>query len=335
MDPRGSAAGALSRAGSPLEALAAETGERFPNLLAARERTARRLEEARAALSGVECGPGVSVVLMGSWGRGEVTSGSDADVLVVGTAGDGAPIRPAVAEIAPVLGIAQGTRDGVNQEVAVGELARIGAEDDDVPNLTRRLLLLAESVPVLGAGAHARALRTILDAYLRRERRDRRPPRFLLNDLIRYWRTIAVEFEGKGDVRWALRRAKLRTSRTVLFAGGLLPVLECHHVVADEVADVLLAQFAMPPTDRLAAAFLNYDAADAGARTLGAYDSFLGLLHDPDARARLGSLAREDAAGDEVFQMARRQGREIQQGLSALLFEREPLRRLVRQYLIF
>jgi predicted nucleotidyltransferase len=329
MDPRGASTAPLS---SPLAELGARTGQRFEHLMAARERTAHRLAEAQRALAGVECGPGVSVVLMGSWGRSEVTSGSDADVLVVGTADDGAPLRPAVAELEPVLGIARGTREVFNREVHVRDLARIGAEDDDVANLTRRLLLLVESVPVLGADAHHRALRTILDAYLRRERRDRRPPRFLLNDLIRYWRTIAVEFEGKGDVRWALRHAKLRTSRTVLFAGGLLPVLECHHVVADDVAALLLAQFALPPTDRLAAAFLNYDAADAGARTLGAYDEFLGLLDDPEARAHLGALGREEAAGDEVFNTARRLGREIQQGLLALLFEREPLRRLIRQY---
>jgi hypothetical protein len=36
-----------------------------------------------------------------------------------------------------------------------------------------------------------------------------------------------------------------------------------------------------------------------------------------------------------VFQTARRLGREVQQGLLALLFEREPLRRLIRQYGVF
>ena len=82
-------------------------------------------------------------------------------------------------------------------------------------------------------------------------------------------------------------------------------------------------------------AFAAYDAMDAGARTFAAYDAFLGLLDDPEpARAPRGPRARGGAT-DPVFAEARRLGREVQQGLLALLFEREPLRRLVRQYLIF
>jgi hypothetical protein len=41
---------------------------------------------------------------------------------------------------------------------------------------------------------------------------------------------ICVDFAGKereGRDKWGLRNAKLRASRKVLFAGGLIPVLEC------------------------------------------------------------------------------------------------------------
>ncbi len=121
----------------------------------------------------------------------------------------------------------------------------------------------------------------------------------------------------------------------MLFAGGLLPLLECHHVTADDAPALLLGELLQPPTDRIAASFLRYDAVDAGVRTLGAYDRFLALLDDPERRAALETLPRTRAREDPTFQECRRLGREIQQGLAALLFEREPLRRLVRQYGVF
>jgi hypothetical protein len=296
----------------------------FEQIVAARARTAVGLHHFASRLEGIDAG---CVALMGSWGRREVTHGSDTDWLLIGP-GD-------VAGVEARLGSASGTREVFDAQVDVPTLSRIGAAEDDTRNQTRRLLLLMESVAVVGPDGHREALRALLAAYLGRERRDRRPPRFLLNDLVRYWRTMAVEFEGKGDRKWALRHAKLRTSRTVLFAGGLLPLLECHHVVAEEVERLLLARYLEPPVDRLARAFAAYDAMDAGARTFAAYDQFLGLLDDPERRGRLEDLSRDEAATDPIFADARRLGREVQQGLLALLFEREPLRRLVRQYLIF
>jgi hypothetical protein len=333
VDPRGATAALTA-----LQRLAARTGEGFPALTAARERTERRLADACAALGDVDVDADVTVALMGSWGRRELTSGSDEDWLVVHRRQAGAPVRPGVQELSGVLRPPAGAQEIFNRAVAVRELVRFGLDADDNANMTQRLLFLLESVPLLGERAHRDAQRAILAAYLEGDRRDRRPPRFLLNDVVRYWRTIAVDFEGKarqGTRKWALRHAKLRTSRTILFAGGLLPILGCHHVVADEVLDFLLEAFSEPPTDRIARAFLEHDAADAGARTLGAYDRFLALVDDPARRARLESLDREAALGDDVFVEARRLGREVQQGLLALLFEREPLRRLVRQYLVF
>ena len=58
---------------------------------------------------------------------------------------------------------------------------------------------------VLGAGAGWLSGRRV-KAY--------RPPRFLLNDVIRYWRTICVDYVGKerggAGEKWALRNLKLR-----------------------------------------------------------------------------------------------------------------------------
>jgi hypothetical protein len=52
-------------------------------LAAARNRTEDRLDERRQRFGSVEVDPGATVVLMGSWGRREVTSESDDDFMVL------------------------------------------------------------------------------------------------------------------------------------------------------------------------------------------------------------------------------------------------------------
>jgi hypothetical protein len=168
----------------------------------------------------------------------------------------------------------------------------------------------------------------LIQDYLRDALRDHRPPRFLLNDLVRYWRTIGVDFVAKdrerGGAGWGLRNAKLRTSRKLLFASGLLPVLRCHELRAEAIAPFLAEQFAMPPTDRVADGFLRCGAVTEGAEALGAYDRFLALLDDDEARAELRAVDGRGAAdGSARWREVAELGTLLEQRLLGLLFETE------------
>lgn len=68
---------------SALERLSAEAAREFPHLIAARAETAKGLQDRRERLARLHHDDDVSVVLMGSWGRSEVTSGSDDDFMVL------------------------------------------------------------------------------------------------------------------------------------------------------------------------------------------------------------------------------------------------------------
>jgi hypothetical protein len=324
----------VSPAGTPLERLQQQTGRTFEALPRARERTARRIGERGALLAGAPVDDDATVVLMGSWGRRELTGGSDDDyvVLVRGLPRDGgAEPRPTVAEVAerfardPASYGAPG-RTGVFAGVVYSaDLLRVGLDDDTNTNLTRRMLLVLESIAACNPEVLAGVRRDIVHDYLSDALKDNRPPRFLLNDLVRYWRTIGVDFVAKDRERggrgWGLRNAKLRTSRKLLFASGLLPVLRCHELAVQGIPGFLAAQFELPPTDRVADAFLRYDAAAEGAATLAAYDAFIALIDDAEVRAELGAIdSRAAADASPRFREIAALGAEIERGLLALLF---------------
>jgi hypothetical protein len=323
-------AGALERLGADL-----------PNLVSARARTREAVAARRAALAALPLDADASVVLFGSWGRGELTRRSDDDwALLV----DGAErsVEPDPQQLAAALG-GDGARGPGRSGVFGGRifcddlLSRIGLDADSNTNLTRRMLLMLESQPVAGDEVHRRCWERVLDGYLEDADRPFRPPRFFLNDLIRYWRTICVDFVGKereGGEKWGIRNAKLRTSRKVLFAAGLVPLLQTHRFNREERRAYLADQLAAPATDRLAAAFLDCDARDAGVRALSAYDRWLGVLDDPVRRAELESLSKETAHTSPVFRDVRRHATELHRGLLVLLFD-TPLLPHVREHGIF
>ena len=326
------AAGSLSR-------LAESSGSDFPSLFAAREHSEERLAAVRAELSGVECDGDAAIVLLGSWGRREVTARSDHDFLVLVDGAERDSVRPSPDELRDVLAAAPG-QQGTFGTVAFCDhlVGRIGLDQDDNTNLTRRMLLVLESVPVAGDDAWRRCWERVIDGYLIDTTRDRHPPRFFLNDLIRYWRTIGVDFVGKerGEPeKWGLRTAKLRTARKLLFASGLLPLLLCGELDRGEIRPFLIEQFSAPATDRVAWAFLHAGANDAGVRTLRSYDRWLRMLDDDAVREELGSLTREQTMGSPTFQEVRRLALDLEQGLLALLFDTQPLRALTREYAIF
>jgi len=186
----GSAEGALER-------LSEASGREFPNLLAARARTAEGLKERRAQPASSDHDDDASVVLMGSWGRSEVTSKSDDDFMVLIDGGERADVQPSTEDVKTVLLHAPGEQGIFSAPVFCDDLVeKIGLDGDHNKNLSRRMLFLLESVPVSSEAVYLTARDRVLRGYLDESIKDFRPPRFLLNDTVRYWRTICVDFAG-------------------------------------------------------------------------------------------------------------------------------------------
>jgi predicted nucleotidyltransferase len=267
--------------------------------------------------------PDTSVVVFGSVARGEVTQSSDLDwILLI----DGQSVpehkdqqRRVERTLADNKYIEPGKSGVFGTMVGSHELVHnIGGEDDLNSNTTRRVLLLLESLAVGDREAYDRFRLQILRRYIEDDRGllygsgDVRIPRFLLNDITRYWRTVTVDFVYKqradNDKKWALRNAKLRMSRKLVFAAGLLHCFFCHldedaAAARDSLSpstrdsslliEYLRQQLALDPLEILAKACVRLSIGDETARRIfDSYDTFLSILDDRSKRDELAEATQ-------------------------------------------
>jgi hypothetical protein len=334
VDSRGTPGLAADPAGGT-QLLAEHAGIAIPHIDEARTHTGAKLKSIRSALAAEEIPDTVSVCVFGSWARDELTPSSDDDwaILTTGPIDQEDP-DPDVLKALEIAGRhlggdehAPGPQATFGVPFDVHTLVnKIGLEGDTNNNLTRRMLLLLESRALTGP-VHAAGWNEVLSRYMNYGIKDYRPPRFLLNDLTRYWRTICVDFEGKhlntegNDPKWVTRNAKLRTSRKLLFAGGLIPILLCSLHDIDAMPKFLTRWLTATPLDRLSAAYIWARAEAEGARALTAYDRWLAIQLDPEARAELRSLTLETRRESPLFAEIAEIGSQLERALLVLLFE--------------
>ena len=150
-------------------------------------------------------------------------------------------------------------------------------EDDRSGALTRRMLLILESRPLVNPDPHNELIRRTIDAYWKNE--EEHPtdylPIVLVNDIVRYWRTVLLNHESRlraksreseltPEDEMALRRYssyKLRVPRCLSCFSSLAYLLsltptEPAHVKREDVAQMVhmtplerLSQIEVPSSD--------------------------------------------------------------------------------------
>lgn len=308
-----------------------------------------------------------SLVIFGSVARGEVTSQSDLDwiLLIDGQSFPEHKLQQFEVErrLLEKRYIAPGSSGLFGTLVGSHELVHnIGGEDDLNSTTTRRVLLLLESCAVGSREAYDRVRRQILRRYLNDDRGlthssgSVRIPRFLLNDITRYWRTVTVDFVYKQvadkDRKWALRNAKLRMSRKLIFAAGLARVFLCHLDPGARVAQESLVgerdvlpmvaylekQLEVAPLELLAQLCLLSKAPDSTVRRIfDSYDQFLGILDDSVKRDELyNARSHEDLRSSAAWGHVRSISGDFHSGLLEIfLKDPSPVQELTVQYGLF
>jgi hypothetical protein len=299
--------------------------------------------------------PEVDLVLLGSYGRQEATKGSDFDHLILLHASPTpVQVRDFIAEVDTIrneLDIPKPGTSGLFGEIAISaELyIRIGLEADSNANTTRRLLLLTESVSAYSDQAHQDLLTKIIDRYcadydeVEAGQDPSRVPHFLLNDLVRYWRTITVDFGAKKwralTQNWHVRYAKLLTSRKLMFASSLASIFLAPSAVESgkTVKDHLFEEFQKPVLARLAGLYDRID--QPGKKALRdifeSYNRFIKILDEHGGSGRDFMETLEPAAAEIIRAEMKVIGIKIQDALELIFYEEHLFSALTKRYGLF
>jgi hypothetical protein len=158
-----------------------------------------------------------------------------------------------------------------------------------------------ESRPLLNSAFYERAREEILRFYFRdldAENRDRFRPAFLLNDIVRYWRTICVNYEEKRTKYFAssaekqddkkkaklkLKNKKLKFNRIWLCFTTLIPLVEREFWTPEDVNDL----FKVSPFERLKTVCEKTQASEDFYRAADTYKQFLEKISSPVTRELL------------------------------------------------
>jgi hypothetical protein len=303
-----------------------------------------------------------SLVIFGSYARYEMLEGSDYDwcLLIDGVVStEHAKVARKIDNALKKSGLTPpGSSGAFGNMVFSHELVhRIGGGEDSNVNLTRRMLLFLESRSFsFSSGEPSIAWTNVVSNILKRYFEEdvhfspvgkRRVPRFLLNDLTRYWRTICVDYAAKhreqDGKKWALRNSKIRFSRKLLYAAGLAFCLSCQldpptkredlfgiyqdHTVQPFIESALI--FAQTPPLEYLAAFVEAFVSDTKKRKrvaekiFGSYNDWLILLNNKSARESLEKLSHSEAVANALFKKVRAIGSDFASGLRELFFNRD------------
>lgn len=274
----------------------------------------RKLETLRASLSGSMPSQQL-IVTCGSYARREASPSSDMDYYSIidsesdadETAKWDEKLRD---EITTQIGKLPAEEGAFATNIDETELLQnYGGSRDSNKTITRRMLYLLEGDYLTRPDKFTALRRKIIERYVAHTPHDHQIALYLLNDIIRYWRTLAVDYADKTygashPKPWAVRNIKLIFSRKLIYASGLFSVaLTADRTQEDKVA-ILEYMFSKTPLERL-----KYVSGDVAVeRLLQMYAYFLDKLADKNIRDHLDTLDAEQGRTDATFRKLKNEG---------------------------
>ncbi len=277
--------------------------------------------------------PDLVIFGAGSYGRLEASEHSDIDMFFLNTGDKENVLEPKtsqiklfakVIDIVNKMGFPKFSNDGQYLEILHMQdmIHKLGGREDDYENhFTSRMLLLLESKWLAREGLYKKTIEEIVNSYFidYPKHKDNFKPVFLMNDIMRYWKTLCLNYENKRrgrdeasiqEVKQRVKNFKLKFSRmTTCFA--TIGYLSCQLESVTENDVNKLVQ--LTPRQRLQHIVTLYPKAEPKvAEILKGYSWFLGMTalptnkleqHFNDHAGRQDAFDRANAYGDKMFEL--------------------------------
>jgi predicted nucleotidyltransferase len=311
--------------------------EKLPNIQEARRYSDEKLALMRGAIVDSSELKDVLVGTFGSYARREASKESDLDFFAICKSEDQIDsARAALEKISPRLIQLAGRPPA--KAGAFGDvddlptmLTNIGGNDDHNAKITRRVLLLLEGEWLNNEDMFKQCRRSLLDRYIRDTITSHQLALFLLNDIIRYYRTICVDFEFKtveteNPKPWGTRNIKLVFSRKLLYF-SVLAVAEAMQRSYEEKLRIVTELIDLPVIERVLKV-----CGDQAVNALQLYDAFLGEFAKEEIRSKLDET-KESERTKEPFRRLKDEGHHFSWRLMSLFRQTydisHPIHRLI------
>lgn len=176
---------------------------------------------------------------------------------------------------------------------------KVGEPTDDSENLfTTRMLMLLESQPLYNPDLYNDHMKQVVLHYLRdKDGYNTFKPIFIINDLLRYWRTLCLNYElirNDPERNWRKKNINLKFSRALTVFSAVLVLMRLEDVNESN----LLKMFSMTPMRRLAFGLDSIDDKNMlmdYESILNDYESFLRWKEDEEIDEQFKKKDRDHA----------------------------------------
>lgn len=277
----------------------------------------------------------LTIFVSGSYAREEASEFSDIDLFFIydgKLCGAKNPritslrIFSKVVEISDQLGFPRFSNDGEYLQILEKPkiLEDLGGRLDDYQNhFTARMLLILESKCVYGDATYDSVLKSILNAYFKDypDHPKNFQPTFLVNDIIRFWKTLCLNYENKRNqpntdpdkkVSQKIKNLKLKYSRMLTCFGSICYIVSLNGNVD---AEDIMKMSEYSPLQRLQEATRKFPKLEETvSKAILEYEWFLNLTNVSEEdlmgqfrnkETRATAFSRANDFGDHIFDITR------------------------------